>query len=104
MEIDLSETFTVIRSSEDFNVRVTGSCNPEIDFEKYDLIIGKKGLTSGNVSIEYDFRTDCENNRSLLTVTFYQNITTVAPNLTFHVLVDKLETINNIEVETEIKY
>ena len=99
MHIDLSESFTIIDTQNEFSDLVTGSCTPEIDFEKYDLIIGKKGLTTGNVSIEYDFKTDCENERLLLTVTFYQNITTVAPNLTYHVLVDKLNEDDTVEVD-----
>jgi hypothetical protein len=102
MDINLSESFTIITTQSRFSEMVTGTCKPEIDFEKYDLIIGKKGLTSGNVSIDYDFRTDCENDRLLLTITFNQNITTEAPNLTYHVLVDKLNENENVEVIVEV--
>ena len=102
MDINLSESFTIITTQSRFSEMVTGTCKPEIDFEKYDLIIGKKGLTSGNVSIDYDFRTDCENDRLLLKVTFNQNITTEAPNLTYHVLVDKLNENENVEVIVEV--
>lgn len=102
MDINLSESFTIIKTQSRFSETVSGTCKPEIDFEKYDLIIGKKGLTSGNVSIDYDFRTDCENDRLLLKVTFNQNITTEAPNLTYHVLVDKLNENENVEVIVEV--
>ena len=44
MDIDLSEEFTIIRSQSVFDNLVIGTCMPQIDFEAYDLLIGKKGL------------------------------------------------------------
>lgn len=91
MEIDLSEEFVIIRSQAVFDNLVTGSCTPEIDFEVYDLLIGKKGLTNGFESIDYDgLVKNCNNNELSLTITFVLNATTEAPNVTYHALVPKL--------------
>ncbi|MEH6537267.1 MAG: hypothetical protein V7719_12795 [Psychroserpens sp.] len=96
MDIELSEEFIIIRSQAVFENLVTGTCTPQIDFETYDLLIGKKGLTSGVDSINYDgLVKNCDNGQLGLTITFVRNATTEAPNLTYHALVPKLE-INEI--------
>ncbi|MCD2259556.1 hypothetical protein [Psychroserpens luteolus] len=99
MDIDLSEEFVIIRSQFVFDNLVTGSCMPQIDFVAYDLLIGKKALTSGIDNIDYDgLVKNCENGQFSLTVTFVQNATTEAPNLTYHVLVPKLDANDIINV------
>ena len=99
MEIDLSEDYTIIINQSDFDSLVTGDCKPEINFSSYDLVIGKKGLTSGNTSIKYELIEDCENGSQNLTVTFHQTWTTEAPNLTYHALIPKLENEDQLSVE-----
>ncbi|MDM8174044.1 hypothetical protein QT327_06705 [Olivibacter sp. 47] len=54
--IDLKETHELIRTKHTYDEKVTGSCHPAIDFEKYDLLIGRKGLKSGNHSITYELK------------------------------------------------
>lgn len=98
-EINLDDTFTVIRSQEVFDVLVSGTCTPTIDFNTYDLIIGKQGLRNGNISISYEFIRDCETNLLTLSVTFLQNMTLEAPNLTYHVLTEKIADIDTLEIE-----
>lgn len=98
-EINLEDIFTVIRSQEVFDVLVSGSCTPNIDFNVYDLIIGKQGLRNGNISISYELIEDCETNVLTLTVTFLQNVTFETPNLTYHVLTAKLADVEALEVE-----
>lgn len=90
MEIDLADEFTIIRSQSSFEALVTGSCQPQIDFSTYDLVIGKRGLSNGNTSIDYTLVEDCETGDQVLMVTFHQNDTTEAPNLTYHALIPKL--------------
>lgn len=90
MEIDLADEFTIIRSQSVFEAMVTGSCQPQIDFSTYDLVIGKRGLSNGNTSIDYTLVEDCETGDQVLMVTFHQNDTTEAPNLTYHALIPKL--------------
>ncbi|MFT4611678.1 MAG: hypothetical protein ACJA1H_001250 [Glaciecola sp.] len=91
MDIDLSEDFIIIRSQAVFDDLVSGTCAPQIDFEAHDLLIGKKGLTNGFESIDYDRLTkNCENNQLSLTISFVLNATAEAPNVTYHALVPKL--------------
>ena len=104
MEIDLTDNFTVITNQTDFNALVTGSCQPNIDFANYDLVIGKKGLLSGNTSINYELIKDCETNNLTLTVIFVQNATSEAPNLTYHALIPKLTSGQSVMVEIELTY
>lgn len=89
MDIDLSDEYTIINSQTAFDSLVTGHCNPEIDFISYDLLIGKKGLPNGNISIDYQLIENCGTGHQTLTVTFNQNETTEAPNLTYHALIPK---------------
>ena len=98
-EINLDNTFTVISSQEVFDALVFGTCTPTIDFDTYDLIIGKNGLRNGNISISYELIENCETNVLTLTVTFLQNVTLEAPNLTYHVLTAKIADVDGLEVE-----
>lgn len=104
LECRLDNDYEIIRSQQSFLDFTTGTCRPEIDFQSYDLIIGKKGLTSGNSSIEYELRVDCQEEIKILKVTFNQNTATVAPNLTYHSLVPKLGDEETIRVDIEVKY
>ena len=99
VEIDLSENHTIIRNQLDYTDLVTGDCQPTIDFLLYDLVIGKKGLSTGNISIVYELTEDCETGNKNLTVTFNQDETTVAPNLTYHSLIPKLSDEQELDVE-----
>lgn len=104
LEVNLSEDYALVRSQQEFETLVTGeSCRPEIDFERFDLVIGKKGLSSGNSSIGYDFGSTCTRGELLLKVTFYQNLATVAPNITYHALIPKLQEGQRVKVEFEIR-
>ncbi len=92
MDINISEDFIIIRSQTIFDDLVTGTCTPQIDFEAFDLLIGKKGLTNGFETIDYDgLANNCENGQLNLTVTLVRNATAIAPNVSYHVLVPKLE-------------
>ena len=98
-EINLDDTYTVIRSQEVFDALVSGTCLPTIDFGAYDLIIGKRGLRTGNISISYELIENCETNVLTLTVTFLQNETLESPNLTYHVLTTKIADVDGLEIE-----
>ena len=99
MDIDLSNDFVIITNQADFDSLVTGECQPDIDFSTYDLVIGKKQFTTGNDSIDYVFIEDCETNTYTLEVTFNQNSTFIAPNLTYHRLIPKLPQPADITVD-----
>jgi hypothetical protein len=104
MNVDLSNNFIIVRSQLQFQNYVTGTCIPDIDFNAYDLIIGKQALTSGNSLISYELTEDCKTSDMLLKVIFSQNETAEAPNLTYHALVSKLGNDQIVNVEVEIKY
>ncbi len=99
MDIELSENYMIIRNQLDFAEFVSGSCQATIDFSVYDLIIGKKGLTSGNSSIDYELIENCKTGNENLIVTFNQNETTEAPNLIYHALIPKLRDKQELNVE-----
>lgn len=102
LEIDLQDTFTLINTQADFEGQTSGPCAPEIDFENFTLIIGKQSLANGNSSISYDYTNDCATNSNTLNVTFNQNATTEAPNITYHILSPKIEEGTTLEVIIEI--
>ncbi len=102
VDIDLQDTFVLINSQAEFDAQITGTCMPQIDFETYTLIIGKQGLANGNTSISYDYINDCEIDTNTLTVTFTQNATTEAPNITYHILSPKIAESTTVEVITNI--
>jgi hypothetical protein len=99
IDINLSNDYTIIRNQTDFDNLVSGSCEPTIDFSKYDLVIGKKGLLNGNSSIDYQLVENCKTNNLLLQVTFFQNETTEAPNLTYHSLIPNLVDEQTVDVK-----
>lgn len=99
---DLSESYIIIRSQTEFDNQITGNCQPAIDFSIYDLVIGKKGLSNGNNSIDYELIKNCKTLNLILKVTFNQNETTEAPNLTYHALVSKLGDEQGLNTEIVI--
>jgi len=101
-QIDLSDNYIIIRSQSQFNNLVTGDCLPQINFSTYDLVIGKKGLTSGNETINYNYYYDCSLGNLVLEVEFIQNIASVAPNLTYHALIPKLGDEETVAVEISV--
>jgi hypothetical protein len=103
LDLELSDDYIIIRDQSSFNNRVSGNCEAEIDFSTYDLVIGKKQLTTGNESIEYELTEICDTGNLVLKVTFKQNEATVAPNLTFHRLIPKMAQGKELAVITEIE-
>lgn len=99
MDIFLNDDYVVIKNQETFDEMISGSCLPSIDFSLYDLVVGKKGLTTGNTSIAYELIKNCKTGNENLKVTFNQNMTAEAPNLTYHALIPKLNTDQVLAVE-----
>lgn len=101
MDIGLSESenYIIISNQSDFTDLVIGSCQPAIDFSVYDLVIGKQGLANGNSSIDYKLVKSCDTDNLKLTVTFNQNDTMIAPNLTYHALIPKINEEQELSVE-----
>jgi hypothetical protein len=90
INIDLSNNYTYIRSKEEYDTLVTGSCHPEIDFSKYDLIIGKQTSANENDTIYYDLRKPCPEKKLTLNIEIVQSAVTRPDNVTYHALIPKL--------------
>ncbi|WP_426490933.1 hypothetical protein [Hymenobacter sp. 102] len=103
LSVDLNQTYTIIRNQPDFDRLVTGNCHPQIDFTKYDLVIGNKGTASGSSSISYAYKQECETGRRHLQVTFTAGMTNDAPILTYHALVPKLAAQETVHVDVDMK-
>ncbi len=101
MDVDLLDSYLIIRNESEFDTLVSGACMPDIDFEMYDLVIGKQGLASGFNSIAYNLQRLCVTNDFALTVVFVLNATAEAPNVTYHALIPKLEADEALEVIIE---
>jgi hypothetical protein len=102
MDINLTNDFTIIHTQNEFDTLVSGDCQPQIDFNTYDLVIGKQNLANGNDSIVYELIKDCVTNNLTLKVTFNQNATEPAPILTYHALIPKLNPSQTLEVDIVI--
>lgn len=101
MSIGIENDFTIISTQFWFDSLVTGFCNPVIDFDTYDLIIGRQTLNSGVEGINYSYRRACPTRRYELRVTFTLNNATVAPTLTYHILVPKIGDDEAVDVLIE---
>lgn len=104
MDIALTDTFMIIRNQADFDELTAGSCEPTIDFVMYDLVIGKQGLTNGFSSIEYVLIEDCNTENQNLFVTFILDETDIAPNVTYHGLIPKLDAGQELSVEIAMSF
>ncbi|AVR44250.1 hypothetical protein C7S20_02665 [Christiangramia fulva] len=102
-DIEISEGYKIIRNQTEFEALNFGNCDPEIDFSKYDLIIGKYQLTTGNNSIDYDLVENCQTKNLILKIAFNQNETAEAPNVTYHALIPKLEIGQSISIEYAVQ-
>ena len=103
MNIDLDNSFEIIRDTTAFQQWVSGNCLAPIDFGKYDLIIGKQFLTNGVSDIAYQYFRRCTPDIYLLEVRIALNATTEAPNVTYHTLIPKLAEQERVKVEVIIQ-
>ncbi|MBG8556001.1 hypothetical protein [Hymenobacter guriensis] len=103
LSVALSQTYTIIRSQAEFEQQVTGECRPQIDFTKYDLVIGNQGSTSGSSTITYSYQRECETGQLQLSVLFTPGMTNDAPILTYHALVPKLAPTETVSVRVDMK-
>ncbi|RSK47045.1 hypothetical protein [Hymenobacter rigui] len=99
---NLNQTYTIIRNQADFDRLVTGNCHPQIDFTKYDLVIGKQVTTSGSSSFQYMYQRQCLAESMKLHVTVIPGMTTDTGNLTYHALVPKLAPQETVQVDVKM--
>jgi hypothetical protein len=88
--VDVTNNVIVIRTKEDYDSKVSGTCHPDIDFSLYDLVIGKQVTTYMNDTIIYDYRIACPENKLTLTFNIVQSDVNVADSVVFHAMIPKL--------------
>jgi hypothetical protein len=88
--VDLSNDFTIIRSKEQYDIMVSGSCHPDINFSNFDLVIGKQSSGNWNDTIIYDLRKTCPENELTLTIEIIQMDITIPDNVVYHAMIPKL--------------
>ncbi len=101
MGIGLEMDFTIISSQLWFDSLVTGFCRPEIDFDTYDLIIGRTTFTRGVEGVSYSYRRACPTRRFEMRAVFTLNDQPVSPTVTYHILVDKITDDEAVDVRIE---
>lgn len=90
----------VIRSQVVFETLVPdATCYPNIAFTKYDLVIGKKKITSGLKNINYALTQNCETNQSKLKVLITKGTTTVTETVVYQALIPKLGGAQTVDIE-----
>jgi len=90
LQIDLNNDYTLIRSKEAYDNKVSGACHPAIDFSKYDLVIGKKSSGRENDTIKYNLRRTCLDKKMILTIDVIQSDATRPDNVVYNALIPKL--------------
>jgi hypothetical protein len=102
MNISLSNTYRLINSQAEFANLVTGSCLPTIDFAQYTLLIGKQTLNGGLSNISYEANKDCSTGGYVVNVTITKNLALQAPNVTYHLLLPKIQNSSLVQVNTMV--
>lgn len=98
---DLS--YLIVSNQNDFN-RLVGisTCSPTIDFSSSNLLIGKKSLSSGNSSIEYELK-EIQPGVLVVNVIFNQNMAQNAPKVVYNVFIPKRFELPNVKVEYQTR-
>ena len=82
-----SNNYYVINSQQELNIYISSDCNPQIDFNKYFVIIGSKSFTTG-VSL-LDEKVEENNKEIVFTISFLTHLTTVAQGIKYHAVIKK---------------
>ena len=101
--IDIQNDYTIIRSKEIYDSKVTGDCHPTIDFSLYDLVIGRQSSGNENDTIKYDLRRTCPDNELILTVDIIQSDATGPDNVVYHALIPKLGDEETLKIKINVK-
>jgi hypothetical protein len=101
--VDLQNNGKIIRSKEAYDAEIAGLCHPDIDFSKYDLVIGKQSSGNENDTILYDYRSVCPDNVSTLTVDIIQSAATRPDNVVYHAIIPKLGDEETLQIIVNVK-
>ncbi len=103
LAINLQDNAKIIRSKEAYDIEVSGPCHPDIDFSKYDLVIGKQSSGNENDTILYDYRSACPDNEPTLTVDIIQSDATKPDNVVYHAIIPKLGDKETLHIIVNVK-
>ncbi|NVO31277.1 hypothetical protein [Hymenobacter lapidiphilus] len=94
----------IIRSQAQFDQQATGECHPQIDFAKYDLVIGQQLQMNGGASASatYDYQLNCSDASRVLRVLLKPGVTLDLRTYTYHALVPKLGPAETVKVEVQV--
>ncbi len=90
VSVESPQEFLLIRNQEDFDLMVFASCDVQVDWDEYDLVIGTVGLTSGLAGIQKSISQNCDTNQNLLDIVINTNLTASAPLVTWQAVIPKL--------------
>ncbi|RFP65873.1 hypothetical protein D0N36_06620 [Hymenobacter lapidiphilus] len=94
----------IIRSQAQFDQQAKGQCHPQVDFARYDLIIGQQPQLGGAASATatYDYQRNCSDLGRTLQVVLKNGVTFDLATYTYHVLVPKLAPTETVKVEVQV--
>jgi len=104
LKLDIRNDYILIRNKSDFDEIVSGDCHPDIDFDIYDLVIGRQSSGSINDTIIYNLMQTCPGKDVLLTIGVYHGMGAMPSNVTYHALIPKLRSIKDLEVIIDTDY
>lgn len=99
LTLNTVEDYLIIRNQEEFEQFVIAqNCTIEIDFTRYDLIIGSHYI-SPEASFDYEVINNCEENYLYVFVKLLNNQPSEIENkAVYHVLVPKLENGQTVQI------
>jgi hypothetical protein len=103
LKISLTDDVAFVRTKTDYDAKVSGACHPQIDFTKFDLIIGKQGLDSKNDTILYSYKRTCPANDLALTFDLVQSTVATHDTIVYHAIVPKISSGENLNVYVNIR-
>jgi len=103
LKINTQNDYTIIRTKEAYDSKVTGDCHPIIDFSFFDLVIGKQSSGNENDTIKYDLRRTCPYNELTLNVDIIQSDATRPDNVVYHALIPKLGNEETLKIKINVK-
>jgi hypothetical protein len=103
LNIGLTNDLVLIQSKDVYDATVTGPCHPIIDFNTYDLVIGKQSVSNLNDTIIYDLRNVCPDNALTLTIDIIQSAVTQPDNVTYHTIIPKVADGKTIYINLNVR-
>jgi hypothetical protein len=98
LHINMLNNVKIIRDKSTYDAEVYGDCHPEINFDAYDLVIGRQVTDNLNDTITYEMKNTCPGNELMLTINLIQSPAAGPDTVTYHALIQKLDYSGNLIV------